>query len=381
MTDNTTRRQVALAGFYGPLQDSNDPARRVGWESAAAQRLRLETLVALAQSVLWPRAASRGPEGLGPSVDSASEQPGEARSSRLEAQSVLDAGCGEGALLEVLRRRGYLGHYRGEDLRQAPILRAQARGDGEWAVADAFSGGPSADIVFCSGALNTDSGQPDHQAEIEAAVATLFARAKLGLVFDIAVADRHHPGVMLVAADLMRLWGFCRGLTPIVSVHEDTLLGEAVFALWRTRAPSFVSRTSDALLVAENLLLAGEAEAALVALGRDDSALGGRLRGQALTTLGRLDEALAVLTRVVAMKDEPEATKAALAQAPLLWRAGQRAAAEAVLTRLAQHDDDARAHLFELQLARKQREAAQATALAVTDPWMRRELMRILDER
>jgi hypothetical protein len=350
--DDTTRRRAALEGFYGPLEDSIDPARRVGWESSAAQRLRLETLVSVAGPALG---------GVG---------------------SVVDAGCGEGALIEVLRRRGFAGHYRGEDLRQGPIERARANTAAEWVVADSFVGGePDTDIVFCSGALNTDSGREDHQAEVESAVAALFGRARVGLVFDIAVADRHHPGVLLVAADLPKLYAFCRGLTPIVSVHEDTLVGEAVIALWRSRSFAFARRSDTPVLAAENLLLAGEADASLRVVGVDASARAGRIRGQALTALGRLEEARAALSEVAAGEDPVEATRAALLQAPLLWRAGRRVEAEALLTRLARHDDDARAHLFELQLARRQHDLARTTALAVTDPWMRRELLRILAER
>ena len=350
MKDDTSRRRVALAGFYGALADSSDPARRVGWESAPAQRLRLETLASIAEPLT-------------------------------EIGSVLDAGCGEGALYDVLARRGFAGRYRGEDLREVPIARARARvSSAEWVVADAFSGGSDTDIVFCSGALNTDSGAVDHQAEVEATLGVLFARARIGLVFDIAVRDRHHPGVLLAAVDLAVLHGFCRRLTPIVSVHEDTVSGEAVFALWRSRARGFLRRSGDPVLAAENLLLAGEAAAALDALGPQRSARALRIRGQALVALGRYPEALASLTEAAQSGDPVEAPKAALAQAPLLWRMGRKAEAEALLVRLARSDDEARAHLFELQLARKLVEEARATALAVTDPWMRRELMRILEE-
>lgn len=356
--DDTARRRAALTGFYGPLEDSADAARRVGWESAAAQRLRLETLATLA-----------GPlDGVG---------------------SVLDAGCGEGALFEVLSSRGFAGRFRGEDLREAPILRARARYPGaEWVVADAFSGGPPAELVFCSGALNTDMGRDDHMAEVLEAVTALFGRATVGLVFDIAVKDRHHPGVMLAAADLFALFARCRELAPAVSVHEDTVVGEAVLTLWRSRARPFAARARDPLLAAENLQLAGEPEAALSLIesasaealrGREGRAA--RVRGQALGALGRVAEALLALELARSSAERDEATRAALSSAPLLWRAGRRAEAERLLVELAEHDDEARGHLFELQVARKQLDAARATAARVVDPWMRRELERILASR
>lgn len=356
--DDTARRRDALTGFYGPLEGSLNAARRVGWESAAAQRLRLQTLATLA-----------GPlDGV---------------------RSVLDAGCGEGALFEVLAARGLGGHYRGEDLREAPIAQARARHPGaEWVVADAFAGGPSAELVFCSGALNTEAGRKDHMDEVLEAVTVLFGRATVGLVFDIAVKDRHHPGVMLAAADLVVLFSRCRELAPAVSVHEDTVVGEAVLSLWRSRARPFMGRASDPLLAADNLLLAGEPEAALSCVQRASvealrgrEARAARVRGQALSALGRVGEALVALEAASASGDDEEATRAALSSAPLLWRAGKRAEAEALLVRLAERDDEARGHLFELQLARKQVEAARATAAKVVDPWMRRELERILASR
>lgn len=356
--DDTERRKRALVGFYGPLEDSTDSARRVGWESAAAQRLRLETLAAL----------------VGP-LD--------------EVGSALDAGCGEGVLFEVLKSRGFSGRYRGEELREAPVVRARAtHPDGEWVVADAFAGGPPAELVFCSGALNTDAGLEDHMAEVFAAVSRLYERAELGLVFDIAVKDRHHPGVLLAAADVMALYARCRTLAPAVSLHEDTVAGEAALVLWRSRSRPFVARARDALLAAENLQLANEPEAALrllqsagdeVLRGREGRAA--RVRGQALTSLGRADEALAALGVAVAAGDPAEATRAALMSAPLLWRMGRRAEAQRLLVELAERDDEARGHLFELQLATRQVEAARMTAAKVEDPWMRRELERILASR
>jgi hypothetical protein len=65
--------------------------------------------------------------------------------------------------------------------------------------------------------------------------------------------------------------------------------------------------------------------------------------------------------------------------APLLWRAGKKREAEELLVTLSGHDDEAKAHLFELYVARGQTSLAGDLARRIGDPWMRRELIRILD--
>ena len=64
--------EASATRFYAPLQDAPCPARRVGWESNEAHLLRLRAIV----------------QAL---------QPCE------EIRRVLDAGCGEGRLVDVLR--------------------------------------------------------------------------------------------------------------------------------------------------------------------------------------------------------------------------------------------------------------------------------------
>ncbi|MBL8788536.1 MAG: methyltransferase domain-containing protein, partial [Deltaproteobacteria bacterium] len=138
---DSERRARAALDFYGPLAEARDPARRVGWESAAIQRVRLEALA----------------RAIGP-LD--------------RRASVLDAGCGEGALLPILRRRGFTGTYRGEDLLAGPIAHAVGLATSDlvpghspampvlvpggpadpkatFAVADCFAAGPVAAAVVC----------------------------------------------------------------------------------------------------------------------------------------------------------------------------------------------------------------------------------------
>ena len=98
--DRSAARRLAAEAFYGPLQGQPDASRRVGWESPAAHALRLCALV----------------EAVAPVATLA---------------SVLDVGCGEGALVPVLRAAGFTGRYRGEDVR--------ATGFGDAIVCDSFA--------------------------------------------------------------------------------------------------------------------------------------------------------------------------------------------------------------------------------------------------
>ncbi len=346
MSARSDERRVAAETFYGALAQHADSARRVGWESSVMHALRLATIV----------------EALAP-VD--------------VVASVLDVGCGEGALLDALRAAGFKGRYRGEEVRAEALQRAATRADqGEFAVCDGFAGGPSASAVVCSGTLNTVSGG-DHDAEVAGALSALWERTEDVLVVDLAVLDRHAPGVGIARADLAKAWAHARTLAPIVTVHEDVVPGEACIVLARSRARAFTRRLSAGSavsssaavpgIVAEALFAAGEPAQAL-ALARPDALL---LRGQALIALGRPQEALPILRAAEATHGDA----ARLAQAPALWRTGDRRGAEALLTELATRHDEARAHLFELIAGRKDWARAATIVASIEDPWVRRELM------
>jgi hypothetical protein len=214
-------RRAAAESFYGALAAHPDAARRVGWESPAAHRMRQLAIV----------------EALAPLSS---------------IGSLIDAGCGEAALLPVLRGAGFDGGYLGEDVLEGAIARARGTLDDARArleVADSFGGsGERAAAVVCSGALNTLSGAPDHDLEAAAALSALWERSEELLVVDVAVADRHAPGVGLARCDLARLWAHARGLTPIVTVREDVVPGEALLCLSRSRARAFSRRTAEPLV-------------------------------------------------------------------------------------------------------------------------------------
>ena len=363
-------RAAAAAAFYGALAEHPDASRRVGWESGAQHALRLHAIV----------------EALSPFA-------GAADSGWPAIDSLIDVGCGEAALLAVLRRGGFAGHYRGEDVRAAPVARSQAVADAdahaEVVRCDGFLGSdaspvplPKAHAVVCSGALNTVSGEGiDHDVEVCTVLSALWQRTEAVLVVDLAVRDRHAPGVGLASADLAKVWAHARTLTPIVTVREDTVPGEACLILSRSRAAAYGRRMSGEgrdILRAEALLQAGEPTAALAIVVADERAQALLIAGQALAATGRVHDALTTLRRAAVMAeaegDDVRSAAARLAQAPALWRLGDRRAAETLLVALAQHDDEARGHLFELLLARKEHARAAAVAASVDDLWMRREL-------
>jgi len=268
-------------------------------------------------------------------------------------------------------------------------------------------GGPGAEAVVCSGALNTESGAASHDAEVATAMTALWERTGEILAIDLAVLDRHAPGVGLARADLGKAFAHARSLAPCVVVREDLVPGEALITLSRSRGAGLLWTGADPLDRVEVLLMAGEATHALDRLESLGAAIGaGRqaavadlpggeaslareastrpepdllaarvalLRGLALAALGRTAEALSSLERAAA---HPElATRARLAQAPIHWRLGDKARAERILTELASHDDEARAHLASLLSARGDRDKAALIASAITDAWIRREVL------
>lgn len=270
-------RSAAAEAFYAPLRESPSGARRVGWESEAAHLLRLRAIV----------------EGLGDV-------------SALD--SVVDAGCGEGALVPELRRAGFAGRYLGEDILPAMVDVARDRppsgGDAvcEFRVADSLAGGADADAVVCSGLLNALGDQFGHDDAVVAALGALWDRARHVLVVDLAVRDRHPPSSVLTTATLSTVWAAARALTPVVTVREDVAPGEAMLVLRRDRAEALgrlLGHDGDPISRARIHLTAGEPDAAIAALAGDRSPDGAAWRGLAALAAGRPRDAEAVLAPAV----------------------------------------------------------------------------------
>lgn len=356
--EEAARARVAGAeAFYGALAGAGSGARRVGWESEAAQALRLRALVAT----------------LGP-LDAVG--------------TVLDAGAGDGEALGALWAAGFRGRYVGEDILPAMVARAEAR----WAevpgasfrVADAF--GPRADgvaaeafdAVICCGALNTTVDGRDPTEEATAALSALWARTAGTLAVELMVADRREPGARLARVDLGAVWAHARSLSPAVSVREDLLAGEAFLALRRGRAPALAGVAPGpawAIARAEALLAAGEPAPARAEVAGDERPEARLLDGRALIALRQLGRAEAALRKLL-----PTAVGAAaeLDLCAVLWMTGRRTLAEATLRRLAEASDDARLHLIELLVGRGEREQARALLARIEDGLVHREAERLI---
>jgi SAM-dependent methyltransferase len=347
----TADRRDRLEAFYAPLASSPSAARRVGWETDAAHTLRLALIV----DALEPL------DLIG---------------------SILDAGCGDGALLRLLRDRGYSGSYLGEDLLPAMVDAARVRSPNErFEVRDLMSPGPQADAVVLSGALNTWQAE-DQDVAARAALTTLWERARVALVLDLAVRDRHPAGPGIHPIDLGALYGHARDLGAVVTVREDVVPGEALLLMRRDRRLTlerYLPGPPHATARARMLLAAREAAAArdtLAGLSGDDADV-----QRALThiALGRVRDAEQVLRRVAATGH----AGARLQLGALALATGRAAEACSELVPLAQSADPA-ADDARLLLARHcqragDRDSARRWAAAIVDPLLAREAAAIAD--
>lgn len=314
MSQMSEKRRGAAERFYEPLAASGTDSRRVGWESDAAHRFRLRHHLSLV-----------GPlEGV---------------------VSLLDAGCGEGALLCEAEPRGFAGRYRGEDIlpsmveaarRLAEERRANRSSDAEidFACCDFFAERSRFEVVICCGALNHRVGD-DPTADVIAAIEQLWARTERIAVIDFAVRSRHHDAALLALADLEAVWRHVRSIAPVNSILETTIPGEAVCVLQRDRGPILRRHLPEdeyACDRAEILLAARESYAVLHELGRQSTARAELLRALAGLQVGAWRQSEPSLKRLVADAELGGRARLALAAlyraaSPARRRGGARAAA------------------------------------------------------
>lgn len=339
----TTERQVALEAFYSPLAAAHDRARRNGWASTDRQKARLGLV----------RAALGDLTGLG---------------------SVLDAGCGEGHLLTVLRDAGWRGRYLGEDLLPHMIdagRDAAADEGAEFIHRDLHGPGPAADGVVCSGALNTATGRPPHE-EAVSAIEALWARTRVVLVVDFIAVDRHPGGRQLAPLDPMALYRHARTLTSAATLREDVMPGEAMIVLRRDRAGTWAHMPANTRL--DLHLEAGElraAEAVLPSLAAEHAALA---RARIDCHAGRWRRAEGALRQLTG---DPGAR---LLLASLLFRTGRPDEATAITADLAAADGAWSDHARALAARHHGGEDGVALARSIADPWIRREALGPGDE-
>ena len=166
-----------------------DDARAMGWSSKFNQMLRFDIMLYL--------------------VD-------------MTNMSVLDVGCGDGALFHYLSDQNINTEYKGIDVSKKMVQRAQARHPGiNVRHANFFDVQENYDVVISSGSLSMCDGDP--MDYLSAAIDHLFSVSNSHLVFNLlsdhapAKSDkfnRYHPTSVL---------DFCFKKTPYVTLHHGYL--------------------------------------------------------------------------------------------------------------------------------------------------------------
>jgi len=347
------RRLAAAESFYTPLVAAQTAARRVGWETDGAHLLRLRAIL----------------EAVAPLA---------------RLTSLLDAGCGEGRLLPLLRERGFAGRYEGRDILPHMVEAARHLHGRDplarFVAEDVFTvpGQATFDAVVCSGALNPAVSDRDGTEETIAALDALWSCARDVLAVDFIVADRRPPTARLARIDAPRVWRHARNLTPLVTLREDVVPGEALLVLRRTREPvlrGLLPEDDFTLARAEVLLAGAEPDAVIRALGDPDDPEARLYVALAHLQARRLGRAEALLR---GLDGTPAERDARLHLASVLWLTGRRQASEALLRDLAADWDEARFHLIELLAGRGEVAEAQALADQLEDPWVQREAARMI---
>lgn len=347
----TADRRAQLEAFYEPLAACACAARRVGWETDAAHALRL----AVVADALEPL------DAIG---------------------SIVDVGCGDGALIRLLRARGYRGSYRGEDLLASMVEAARARSpDEHFDIHDLMTTGPPADAIVLSGALNTWQAADQDEAAREA-LSTLWERARIALILDLAVRDRHPAGAGgtegagICPIDLGVIYLYARRLGAVVTVREDVVPGEALLEMRRDRRLAlerYLPAPEQAAARARMLLAAREPAAARDTLAGLSGDAIDVLRAMAHMALGRVRDAEQLLRRVAATGD-PGARLQLGALALATGRTSE--GVTALLTLVDGADpiaDDARLLLTRYYQRLGDDASARRWAAAITDPLLARE--------
>jgi SAM-dependent methyltransferase len=198
---------TVIAYYEGKLASFGTTARGVDWKDEASQRLRFEQLV---------RALSLDTE---------------------RGCTLIDFGCGYGALLPYLRERGFAGTYAGFD--RAPAMIAQARA----AHPDAFFTDhwdelPHADYVVASGVFNVRLTAPSEawRAYVLRSLQMIHEKAGRGWAanFLTSYADEERKRDDLYYADPLELFDWCkRSLARAVALLHDYPLYEFTLGVRR----------------------------------------------------------------------------------------------------------------------------------------------------
>jgi SAM-dependent methyltransferase len=204
--------------YAARLREHGDSARGADWKDEASRALRFELLA----SMLRER----------------------------EDFTILDVGCGTGALLETLRGLGFSPtRYVGIDLVPAAIDAARARFAGDavaefrvasiWELLEeskANGGAPAGDYVVSSGILNVkgDASDEEWRAYLLAIVDAQFALAGRGAAFNVLTSYVDFTAPHLYYCDPKMLFDHCRRtLSRFVAIRHDAPLYEFTAAVYR----------------------------------------------------------------------------------------------------------------------------------------------------
>lgn len=214
-------RYRQLKEYYDEFESHPMEARRVAWRGQDDQHLRIQVLLEAIDEVDYP-------------------------------VSVLDVGCGLGALYGILKDSGRLGEYLGLDLLPSMIKQARINHpDGNFEVRDLleWEGERRFDLVVCSGALNVKV--PKHAIWVQHMLQAMWERCELAVAtnFQTTRAMRFNPIAKydqdIFHGDRATLMAWCEKLTPWVALRQDYLGDDASFYLYRNYHRSCRRREKD----------------------------------------------------------------------------------------------------------------------------------------
>jgi SAM-dependent methyltransferase len=187
--------------YSGKLQQHGATAAGVDWKSEASQILRFEQLLRICE-------AGR-------------------------PFSILDMGCGYGALVDELDRRQYLFEYVGFDLSFPMIAEAVKRHGGRSCCRFTNNAAelPDVDYVVASGTFNVKLDTPASEwiVYLEESVRSMFEHAGRGVAFNLLTtyADKDRMRPDLFYADPLIMFDWCkRNLSRFVTLLHDYELFE-----------------------------------------------------------------------------------------------------------------------------------------------------------
>ncbi len=204
MADASIRSRVA--DYYSDkVRQHGETARGVDWSSAESQRMRFDRLLGIV------------PAGEG-------------------EFSLLDYGCGYGALVDVLAERDLPSHYVGYDVSEEMVERASRLHGGEGCeFTTDFRDVQRADFVLASGVLNVKMDVPDDEWReyVVETLAELDRLSEKGFAFNAltSYSDPEHMRDDLFYADPKWLFDHCKrhysaqvALLHDYEIYEFTIL-------------------------------------------------------------------------------------------------------------------------------------------------------------